>query len=84
MFKLFKKKKPVVEKFDFLAHVHTRNMGVIVIVGHYPDAEELAMRLSFLMDNYDSFTSTLVNRDKIVIRSKDIEYIRVEREVYEA
>lgn len=88
MFKnLFKKKKKeevVVEKFVFLAHIHTRNMGVHKILGHYADAIDLATRLSNLMDTYDSFTARTVDGDEIVIKSKDVEFIRVESEPYEA
>jgi hypothetical protein len=85
MFKLFKKKeKPVIERHDFLAHIHTRNMGVHKVIGYYESANDLATRLSFLIDNFDSFTTTRVDGDSLVIRSKDIEFIRVEEKPYEA
>jgi len=77
------KKEPEKKKYDFLGHVHTKNMGVHKIVGYYECAEDLATKLSHLLDTYDSFATHTVNGDVIVIKSKDVEFIRVESKPYE-
>jgi hypothetical protein len=78
MFRFFKKEeKPVVENHDFLAKIYTRNMGVIDILGYYESAGELADRISYLVDNFVSFTSTNLDGNSIVIKSKDVEFVEV-------
>jgi hypothetical protein len=84
MLKLFKKKKKVVEKRDFLARIYTRNMGVLEIIGHFESADDLATRISHLVDTFTSFTATTKEGMSIVIISKYVEFAEVDGEPYEA
>jgi hypothetical protein len=85
MLKLFKKKKePVIEKHEFLANIYTRHMGKLEIVGYYESAKDLATRLSYLIDNFNSFTCDNKDGNSIVILSKYVEFIEVDGEPYEA
>lgn len=83
LFKKNRKEEPVKEIYPFLAHIYTRNMGVLKIVGGYESAKDLADRISFLIDSFDSFTATLDIGNEVVIRSKDVEFVEVEEEPYE-
>lgn len=80
MFRWFKKKEEeeLVKEYRFQGKLFTRNIGVInMVAGMYESADDLANRVIHLIENREVFYLTNTDGDIVIVRSKDVEHVKI-------